>query len=101
MLEHAFQKIVKDRLKEIPGLYHFTKEALSIRGIPDLIGCYRGTFFAWELKRNKKEAAKKTGRIVLQRYTLGLIEKAGGHARLVHPDNLEQCLQELLDFPDR
>lgn len=100
MLEHAFQKIVKKRLGEIPGLYHFTKEALAIRGIPDLIGCYKGRFFALELKRSSKEAAKKTGRIALQRYTLGLIRKAGGYAEIVHPDNLEQCLQALLNFPD-
>lgn len=96
-LEHSFQKKVKARLKAVPELYHFTKEAAAIRGIPDLIGCYRGRFFAWELKRSAKEAAKLKGRIALQRHVLSLIRKAGGIGRIVHPDNLEECLRELLD----
>lgn len=97
MLEHDFQKRVKARLKVEPDLYHFTKEALSIRGIPDLIGCYKGRFFALELKRSKKEAEKTSGRIVLQKHTLGLINKAGGIGRIVHPDNWEEVLEEILN----
>lgn len=77
------------------GCYHFTKEALSLRGLPDIIGCYQGRFFAWELKRDKKEASKKTGRIVLQKHILGLIRKAGGIGEIVHPDNFQQKLKEL------
>lgn len=96
ILEHDFQKYVKARLNAEPFLYHFTKEACAIRGIPDLIGCYKGRFFAWELKRSAKEASKTTGRIALQRYTLKLICKAGGIGRIVHPDNFEECLAELL-----
>ena len=97
-LEHAFQKTVKDRLSNLEGCYHFTKEALAIRGIPDIIGCYKGRFFAMELKRSEKEASKRTGRIVLQRYTLRLIQKAGGFGWMVHPDNLESVLEELLNL---
>lgn len=96
MKEHKFQHQVKKRLSEIDGLWHFTKEALALRGLPDIIGCYKGKFFAWELKRSKQEAAKNTGRIVLQRYLLTLITQAGGIGRVVYPDNLEECLQELL-----
>ena len=96
-LEHSFQKKVKKRLQNCEGVWHFTKEALSLRGLPDIIGCYRGRLFAWELKRDHKEASKQTGRIVLQRYILSQICKAGGIGRIVHPDNFEQCLQELLD----
>lgn len=97
ILEHDFQKYVKARLNAEPFLYHFTKEAVSIRGIPDLIGCYKGRFFALELKRSKKEAEKKTGRIVLQKYTISLINKAGGIGRIVHPDNWEEVLEEILN----
>lgn len=95
MLEHKFQKQVKKKLNEIEGCYHFTKEAASLRGLPDIVGVYRGRFFAWELKKSKAEAKKKTGRIVLQMYILLQIRKAGGIAEMVHPDNLEQCLLEL------
>jgi penicillin-binding protein-related factor A (putative recombinase) len=86
---------VKRRLDAVPNLYYFVKEALALRGIPDIIGCYQGRFFAWELKRSKKEAQKKTGRIVLQRHILKIIRKAGGIGEVVHPDNLEEKLEEL------
>ena len=42
------------------------------RGAPDIIGCIRGRFFGFEVKAAK---AKPTP---LQRYTLSLIDKAGG-----------------------
>lgn len=95
-LEHDFQKVVKKRLKSLPNCYHFTKEAAAIRGIPDIIGCYQGTFFAWELKRSEAEARKKTGRIVLQRHVIGLIRKAGGIGEIVYPENFEEKLTQLL-----
>lgn len=90
---------MKKLLKDLPDTWHFTKEALALRGLPDIIGCSRGQFFAWELKRDHKEANKKTGRIVLQRYILSLINKAGGIGRIVHPDNLEEALQEIQSIP--
>jgi len=93
--EHAFQKRVKKELRSIPNCWHFTKEALSIRGLPDIIGIINGRFFAWELKRSKEEASKNTGRIVMQRHILSKIRLVGGIARIVHPDNLQECLEEL------
>lgn len=100
MLESAFQKKVKGRLdaliKEGIPLYYFVKEAGAIRGIPDIVGCVCGHFFAWELKRDGSEAGKTTGRIALQRYTLLRIHKAQGHGQIVHPANLEDAIQELL-----
>lgn len=95
-MERAFQQGVKRKLDSVPDLYYFVKEALAIRGIPDIIGCYKGRFFAWELKRSRQEAEKTTGRIVLQRYSLGLIRKAGGLGEIVHPDNFQECLDNLL-----
>lgn len=72
-----------------------TKEAGSIKGLPDLMGCCNGTFFAFELKRDHIEAQKQSGRIVLQRHVLQQIEKAGGIGMIVHPDNLELALEKL------
>jgi len=94
--EHQFQRKVKKKLNSIERCYHFTKEALALRGLPDIVGCYQGQFFAWELKKDKKEAQKKTGRNVLQWYILEQIRKAGGIGEVVYPDNLEDKLQELL-----
>ena len=97
-LESHFKEIVKRRLGVISGLYFFVKEALALRGIPDIIGCYKGHFFAWELKRSEAEAKKKSGRIVLQKYILSKINSAGGIGRIVYPENLEESIRELLDL---
>ncbi len=97
-LEATFKKKVKRKLDAVPDLYYFVKEALALRGIPDIIGCYRGKFFAWELKRSYAETKKKTGRIVLQIHVLNLINKAGGIGCLVCPENLDEKLKELLEL---
>lgn len=95
-LESHFQSYVKSRLDQVEGLFYFVKEAKSLRGLPDIVGCYKGHFFAWELKRSKSESNKTTGRIVLQRHKLSQIQKADGIGEIVHPENLEQKLAELL-----
>jgi hypothetical protein len=77
-------------------IYWFIKEAGAIRGIPDLIICVDGLFVAWELKRSRDEAEKSSGRIVLQRYTCLRIQRAGGQAEIVHPENLEEMKQKIL-----
>ncbi len=62
------------------------KEAASIRGIPDIIGCYNGRFFALELKKDLKEASKSVGRIVLQQQAIKKITKAGGIGAIIWPE---------------
>ena len=98
-LEKKFHTKVTTSLGNIKGLYFFTKEALAIRGIPDIVGCYKGRFFAWELKRNLPSTLRKTGRIVLQKYTIGLIRRAGGIGEFVCPENFQDNLHKLLDIP--
>jgi len=83
-------------LRKQENLFVFTKEAKSIRGLPDVIGCYNGLFFGWELKRSESEARKRTGRIALQRHILKLIRNAGGVGEIVHPKNLDEKLLQLL-----
>lgn len=100
MLEKDFQRRVKKKLKEA-GVFHFVKEAKSLRGLPDIVGCYNGRFFGWELKRSAQEARKRTGRIVLQRHILSQIRKHGGIGEIVHPDNLDKKLQDLLRSPPK
>jgi len=98
--ERDFQKKVKAYLNNMPRTYHFTKEALALRGIPDIIGCINGRFFALELKKSRSEARKTTGRIVLQRYTMLEISRAGGYAVFVYPENwqmVRKALRFLLD----
>ena len=93
--ESQFQKKVKSELDTREKLYYFVKEAGSIRGISDIVGCYNGHYFAMELKRSESEARKNTGRIVLQRYTLRQVSIAGGFGYIVHPQNLQEVLQDL------
>lgn len=95
-LESTFKKKVRKKLSEIDQLYFFVKEAASLRGIPDIVGCYKGKFFAWELKKSEAESKKKSPRHALQKYTIGQIQNTGGIASFVYPENLEEKLEELL-----
>ena len=66
-------------------------QQVSIRGIPDLLGCYRGFLFAFELKVGSNKASP------LQAHVIKEILNAGGIARVVTPENLEECIVELLN----
>lgn len=94
--ESIFKDKVMKKLKALDGCFVFTKEAGSIRGLPDIMGCYKGRFFGWELKKSLSDTRKTTGRIVLQRHRLQQIQKAGGHSALVCPENLDESLEDLL-----
>ena len=94
--EAQFQKQLRNKLDKIDNCYYFVKEAKAIRGIPDIVGCLNGHFFAMEVKRSQSEARKNTGRIVLQKYTLQRIDKAHGIGYLVYPENIQEVLDDLL-----
>jgi hypothetical protein len=96
MLEKSFKQKVISVLKDINGLYYFVKEAASIRGIPDIIICYKGRFIAWELKRSQKVAETWRDGHELQKYNIKKIGDSGGIGRVVYPENFKECLEELL-----
>ena len=98
MLEKNFKKKVISVLKDIDNLYYFVKEAAAIRGIPDLIICYRGRFIAWELKRSEKVALTWRDGHELQKYNIKKICDSGGIARVVYPENFKDSLEELLNL---
>lgn len=51
----------------------------QMRGVPDIVGCYDGRFFALEVKR------PKTGRVSdIQKHMIGLIAGAGGIVGVVY-----------------
>jgi len=77
-LESAYKRTLMRKLKSFEEGFFFSKEALALRGFPDIMGCFRGRFIALECKRNDCGATEKTGRIVLQRFILALIKKSGG-----------------------
>lgn len=96
MTENEFiKKCLKPEL-DSRNLWWSIKEAKSVRGLPDIWGCYNGKFFAMEVKKDAAEASKNTGRIALQKYTLRQIDlKGGGLGYIVHPGNLQEILDSL------
>lgn len=73
----------------VPNLWAVKVQQVAIRGTPDLLICYRGRFFAWELKVGKNQA---TG---LQAFNLERIQDAGGVARVVTPETFPLAWDEL------
>ena len=82
--EAKVKKKVKLILDEL-GAYHFfpLMGGFGRAGVPDIIGCYNGCFFAIECKAgNNKTTA-------LQNRELEKIRKAGGVAIIINEENLD------------
>ena len=90
------EKKVKTRLKkqldEI-GIYHFSpfQAGMGRAGIPDVIGCYRGMFVAFECKAGKGKTT------ALQERELNAIRTAKGLAFVINEENVDN-LKELLQW---
>lgn len=101
-LESTFKKRIIRRLKSIPKLYYFCKEAKAIVGIPDIIICYRGYFFALEVKRcvsevyNKDMQMKDSGRHLRQELEMNKMRLAEGKAAFIYPENEEEIFEWML-----
>lgn len=89
--ETRFKEKIQEKLKKIPGLWYAKVQNVSVRGIPDLIICFKGKFIAWELKTDQGEPD------ALQSYTLSNIIKASGIARVVSPKNVRIAFEEDLE----
>lgn len=48
-------------------------------GLPDIVGCYQGFFFAFETKNPEN----RSGTSIRQEYVMGLINRSGGLAAVV------------------
>ena len=62
-------------------------------GVPDIVGCYRGRFFAIECKAGKNIPT------ALQERNLAQIKKCGGYALVINEDNIE-LVANMLDEID-
>lgn len=94
-LENKFKMKVMRKLKEIDGGFFFTKEAMSLRGYPDILGCYKGRFIALEVKRSRADSTRATGRTPLQKYILDKITDSGGFASFIFPENEEDVFRSI------
>jgi Holliday junction resolvase len=91
--EAKVKKAVRQTLDAL-GVYHFSPAANGYgrMGIPDIIGCYRGRFFAVECKAGRGKPTE------LQLLELEHIREAGGIALVVNEANLHdvrKALEEL------
>lgn len=71
--------------------YHFMPATggYGRSGVPDLVGCYRGYFFAIECKAGKNTTT------ALQELELSKIRHAGGWSIVVNEDNIQEVEQWL------
>lgn len=73
MTESELQrKVLRMIKKEFPELWCYKASDKWISGLPDVMGCFLGSFFAIELKRPGEKPRP------LQDYVMNSIKKAGG-----------------------
>jgi Holliday junction resolvase len=82
--EGKVKKKVSDLLKQYEAYYFFpAMGAFGRAGVPDIIGCYRGYFFAVECKAGKGKTT------ALQDREIENIRKAGGKAFVINETNID------------
>ena len=88
--EALVKKRLKKQLDEM-GIYHFSpfQAGMGRAGIPDVIGCYRGLFVAFECKAGNGKTT------LLQERELNAIRTAKGLAFVINEENVDN-IQELL-----
>ncbi len=83
VLESAVTKRIRKKLKDKYGksiwIFKTHGGADQIRGLPDLIGTYRGYSIAMEVKKPGAGGATE-----LQAFTMQQIRAAGGYATVIH-----------------
>jgi len=85
---------VKKKVKEILdalGAYYFSPQAgiYGKSGVPDIIGCIKGRFFAIECKAGSNTTTE------LQKKEIGKIRDAGGIALVINETNLDAVKENL------
>ena len=84
--EKAVKNAVVKILKEYgAGLYYFypVMGGFGAAGIPDIVGCYCGKFFAIECKAGKGKTT------ALQEKNIAQIREADGRVMVVNEDNIQ------------
>lgn len=82
--EGKVKKKVAEVLKHYGAYYFFpAMGAFGRAGIPDIIGCYRGYYFAVECKAGKGKTT------AIQEAEIEKIRKAGGKAFVINETNID------------
>ena len=90
--ETKFKLKVQKELKAMNSVWIVKTQAVALRGIPDILGCINGFFFALELKSKNMRPTK------LQEYNLNLIAMAYGLAVVAYPENWELVKQKIKEL---
>lgn len=80
-LESAITVEIQRYLSKLPDWWGFKVQGggSQMRGVPDIVGCYRGLFVGFEVKR------PKVGKLsALQAHRIEQIQAAKGHAFVVY-----------------
>ena len=91
--EKIFERRVRKYLDSI-GAWHIKVwgNAFQRSGVPDIIGCIRGKFFALEIKAEKGRPSE------LQLYEIRKIKESGGYARVLYPKEFESFKKEFEEW---
>lgn len=82
--EGKVKKKVAELLKQYGAYYFFpAMGAFGRAGIPDIVGCYRGHFFAVECKAGKGKTT------AIQEAEIKKIQSAKGYAFVINEDNMD------------
>lgn len=92
-LETKFKNKIRPLLNAIPNSIWFKIQQVSLRGVPDFLGCINGRFVALELKKDSKSRPTP-----LQVKVLLDITKAGGYSWIVCPENFEEIYAQLREI---
>lgn len=92
--ETIFKERALEKLRAIPGSYWIKIQQKSIRGTPDVFGCYHGLMVAIELKTDVGVTDP------LQEYELKRWGRAGAMTLVSSPSSLEKDLETIMAIPD-
>ena len=82
--EGKVKKKVAEVLKKYDAYYFFpAMGAFGRAGIPDIVGCYRGYYFAVECKAGKGKTT------AIQEAEIEKIRQAGGKAFVINENNID------------
>jgi len=78
------------------GAYYFYPVAggYGVSGVPDIVGCYKGKFFAIECKAGKGKTT------ALQDRNIAQIIGQGGYAIVVNESNIEDVNELIMEIHD-
>lgn len=95
-LESTITAEIQRYLNKLPDWWGFKVQGggSQMRGVPDIVGCYRGLFVGFEVKR------PKVGKVsALQAHRIEQIQSAKGHAFVVYGvEDVKRELQGLVSF---